>query len=118
MRVDVPESLADVGEGDAGREQMRAVGMAQRVEARALGQLQAAEEQRDGGGDRVRLQGRAVGVAEDEIALVALAEVVALRLLLLAMRMKFFERGRRQRHDAEFLVLRLLQKYLLPDLAQ
>jgi hypothetical protein len=88
MRVCMSEALADVGQRHACREQVRAVRVAQRMEAGALRKLQAAEQQGDGGGDRVRLQRRAVRVAEDEIALITLAEVGSVFFLLLLVDLK------------------------------
>jgi hypothetical protein len=65
--------------------------MAERVEAGPLWQLETAEQQRDGSRNRVRLQRGAVRVAEDEIALVTVAEVSAVLLLRLAMRLQLLQ---------------------------
>ena len=44
MRVGMAEALADVGQRHADGEQLRSVRVTKRVEAGALGQLQAAEQ--------------------------------------------------------------------------
>lgn len=53
---------------------------------------------------RIRLQRRAVGIAEDVIALTGVAEWLAMRLLRFAVRLQLLESGRRDRHDPKFLV--------------
>src|ERR1039457_1568889 len=91
MRTGMTEPLADISQRHAGRQQVRAVGVAQRVKAGALGQLEVAEQQRDGSGDRVGFQGRPVWVTENEIALVALAEMFAVRLLSFPVRLQLLQ---------------------------
>ena len=49
--VDVAEAFADVGQGHARREQVRAVRMAQGEKAGVLWKLQAAEQQRNSRGE-------------------------------------------------------------------
>src|SRR5207253_10409312 len=54
MGIDMPEALAHVGQRHACRKQVRAVGVAERVQTGTLRQFQVAEQQRDGCGDCVR----------------------------------------------------------------
>jgi len=87
-RVRVPEAGGNGGQFHPRREQMRSVRVPERVEARALRELQLAVEQRDRSRYGVGLRRSAIGVREDQIEIAAAvwSELRAERVLLLAMR--------------------------------
>src|ERR1700735_1911065 len=64
VRAGMAEALAHVRKGNARGQQLRAVGMAERMKAGSLGQIEIAEQQRDGRRYGVRLQRRAVRITE------------------------------------------------------
>src|SRR5580704_5299597 len=96
---------------NAAGKQMRRMRVAQRVEARALWQMQSAKQQRNGRRNRVRLQWCAIRIPEDQIQVdpIVRSELVPELLLALAVRIQRRDRRRRQAHRARLLGLGALE---------
>ena len=81
----------------------------QRMKACVLRELQSAEQERDGRGDRIRLQWRSIRVRENQVSLIIRPELISEYILLFAVALEGGDSRLRQRNVSFPTCLRALE---------